>query len=149
VKVCFDVVLLCKPVVVPHRDLGTQASPSRTRSPDPKVVGGSLDDDVRTTTPPRGATESRATSMLVADLRVASPPCAVEAGEGSTVGDVGVAASPRIIDVDRISAIPTGADDLVKDQPQIDQVPRGPGTSGTQVPESSSSSLRLPWREID
>jgi hypothetical protein len=146
VKVCFDVVLLCKPVVVPQRDLGTQASPSRTRSPDPKVVGESFDDDVRTTTPPRGATESRETSMLVADLRVASPPRAVEAGEGSTVGDVGAAASPRIIDVDRISARPTGADDLVKDQPQIDQVPRGLGTSGAQVPESFSSSPRLPWR---
>jgi hypothetical protein len=42
-----------------------------------------------------------------------------------------------------------GVDDLVKDQPQIDQAPRGPGTSGAQVPDSSSWSLRLPGREID
>jgi hypothetical protein len=80
---------------------------------------------------------------------VASPLRAVEAGEGASVGDVKAMTSPRIIDVDPISARPAGADDLVKDQPQIDQAPRGPGTSGAQVPESSSSSLRLPRREID
>jgi hypothetical protein len=57
--------------------------------------------------------------------------------------------SPRIIDVNPISARPARADDLVKDQPQIDQAPRGPGTSGAQVLESSSSSLRLPRWEID
>jgi hypothetical protein len=85
----------------------------------------------------------------MADSRVASPPRVVEAGEGATVGDVGAAVSPRIIDIDPISARPAGADDLVKDQPQIDQAPRGPGTSGAQVPESSSSSPRLPRREIN
>jgi hypothetical protein len=37
----------------------------------------------------------------------------------------------------------------MKDQPQIDQAPRGPGTSGRQVLESSSSSPRLPQREIN
>jgi hypothetical protein len=59
-------------------------------------------------------------------------------------------ASPMIIDVDPISSRPGGADDdLVKDQPRIDQAPRGPGTSGTQVPDSSSSSPRLPRQEID
>jgi hypothetical protein len=80
---------------------------------------------------------------------VASPPRAVEAGEGVFVGDVGAVTPPRVIDVDPISVRPAGADDLVKDQPQIDQAPRGPGTSGAQVPESSSSSPRLPRREIN
>jgi hypothetical protein len=35
------------------------------------------------------------------------------------------------------------------DQPQIDQAPRGPGTAGAHVPESSTSSPRLAQREID
>jgi hypothetical protein len=65
----------------------------------------------------------------VADTWVVSPSSAIEAGEGATVGDVRAVVSPRIIDVDPISAIPAGADDLVKDQPQIDQAPGGPGTS--------------------
>jgi hypothetical protein len=65
---------------------------------------------------------------------VASPPRAVEAGEGTSVGDVRVTTSPRIIDVDPISARPAGGEDLMKNQPQIDQVPRGPRTSGGQVP---------------
>jgi hypothetical protein len=54
-------------------------------------------------------------------------------------------ASPGIVDVDPMKSRPGGADDLVKDQPQIDPAPRGPGTSGAQVPDSSSSSPRLPW----
>jgi hypothetical protein len=54
-----------------------------------------------------------------------------------------------IIDVDPISSRPGGADDLVRDQPQIDQALRGLGTFGAQVPDSSSSSPRLPRREID
>jgi hypothetical protein len=54
-----------------------------------------------------------------------------------------VTTSPRIIDVDPTSARPAGGENLMKDQPQIDQAPRGPGTSGRQVPESSSSSPRL------
>jgi hypothetical protein len=53
----------------------------------------------------------------VEDSRVASPPRAVEAGEGATVWDIGVVVSPRIIDVDPISARPAGAGDLVKDHP--------------------------------
>jgi hypothetical protein len=145
----FDIVLLCRPVVVQQRNLGAQASPSRTRSPDPKVVGESLVDDAQIATPPRGAAESRAASPPVVDLRVACPPRCVEAREGATIGDVEVAASPRIIDVDPISSRPTGPVDVVKDQPQIDQAPRGPGTSSAHVPESSSSSPRLPRREID
>jgi hypothetical protein len=148
-RICFDVVLLCRSVEEPQHDLGALASPSRTRSGDPKVMGESLVDDAWTATPPRGAAESRATSPPVADSRVASPPRTVEVGEGATVGDVRAAVSPRIIDVDPINARPAGADDLVKDQPQIDQAPRGPRMSGTQVPESSSSSLRLPRLEIN
>jgi hypothetical protein len=62
--------------------------------------------------------------------------------------DVGVKTSPRVIDVDPISAKPAGAEDLIRDQPQIDPAPRGLGTSGVQVPESSCSSLRLPRWEI-
>jgi hypothetical protein len=42
-----------------------------------------------------------------------------------------------------------GADDLVKDQPQIDQALKGLGTSGALVSEYSSSSPRLPRRKID
>jgi hypothetical protein len=44
--------------------------------------------------------------------------------------DVGATVSPRIIDVDPISARPARADDLVKDQRQINQAPGGLGTSG-------------------
>jgi hypothetical protein len=81
---------------------------------------------------------------------MASPPHAGDAGAEGAVGDVRTSASPGIIDVDPISSRPTGADDnMVKDQPQIDQAPRGPGTSGAQVPNSSSPSPRLPRWEID
>jgi hypothetical protein len=84
----------------------------------------------------------------VEDSRGETPPCAVEAG-GASGGDVGATTSPTIIDVDSISAVPGGAEDLVRDQPQIDQVPGGPGTSGAQVPRTSSSSPRLPRPEIN
>jgi hypothetical protein len=51
--------------------------------------------------------------------------------------------------VDPISSIPAGVDDdLVKDLAQIDQAPRGPGTSGAHVPDCSSMSPRLPRQEI-
>jgi hypothetical protein len=80
---------------------------------------------------------------------VVSPPRDVEVGEGTSVVDVGVTTSPRIIDVDPISARPAGGEDLLNDQPQIDQAPKGLGTSGGQVTESSSSSPRLPRREIN
>jgi hypothetical protein len=52
-----DVVLLCKSVAEPERNLGAQASLSRTRSTDRKVVGESLADDTHTSTPPQGAVE--------------------------------------------------------------------------------------------
>jgi hypothetical protein len=149
VNVCLDVVLLCRSVAEPQRDLGAQASPSRTRSPDPKVVVESLTDDEWTATPPLGAAENRTTLPLVVDSRVASPPRAIDAGEGGAVGDVRMPASLGIIDVDPIGCRPGGADDLVKEQPQIDHASRGPRTSGAQVPDSSSSSPRLPQREID
>jgi hypothetical protein len=135
--------------VVPQDDLGAPASPSRTRSPNPKVVGEALGDDARTTTPSLGVAKSRAASPPVADTGVVSPPRAVEAGEGPSVGDVKETTSPIIIDVDPISARPAEAKDLIRDQPQIDQAPRGLGTSGAQVSESSSSSPRLPQREIN
>jgi hypothetical protein len=81
---------------------------------------------------------------------VVSPPRAGDVGAGSAVGDVGTPAFPRVFDVDPISSRPAGADDeLVKDQAQIDLAPGGPGTSGAQVPDSSSPSLRFPRREID
>jgi hypothetical protein len=133
---------------VPQDDLGAPASPSCTRSADPTVVGEVLADDVCTATPPLGAVESRVTSLLVADSRVDAPPHAGEVG-GASAGAVGATTSPRVIDVDPINARPTGAEDLVKDQPQIDQAPGGPGTYGAQVPQSSSSSSRLPQREIN
>jgi hypothetical protein len=72
----------------------------------------SLADDAGTATSPPGAAEKRTTSPPVVDLRVASPQRAGDAGEGSTIGDVGTPASPRIIDVDPISSRP---DDLVND----------------------------------
>jgi hypothetical protein len=106
-------------------------------------VGEVLADDARTATPPRGADEGRATSPPVADARVDTPPRAADAG-GASTGNVGVTASLAVIDVDPISAVPGGADDLVRDQPQIDLAPGGPETSGAQVPPSSSSSPRFP-----
>jgi hypothetical protein len=116
------------------------SSPSRTRSPEPQVVGEVLADDARTTTPPRGVVAS----PHVADIRVGSPPCIVE-GVGTSAGEVGAMTSPTIIDIDPIKAVPGGAEGVVGDQPQIDLVPGGPKTSGAQVPPSSSSSPRLPW----
>jgi hypothetical protein len=75
--------------VVPQDDLGAPASPSRTRLPEPKVVGEALADDARTATPPRGVAESRTASPPVVDTGVVSPPRIVEVQEGATVGDVG------------------------------------------------------------
>jgi hypothetical protein len=52
-----DVMYLCRLVAEPQRDLGTQASPSHTRLPDPKVVVESLTDDELTATPLPGVGE--------------------------------------------------------------------------------------------
>jgi hypothetical protein len=38
---------------------------------------------------------------------------------------------------------------VAEDQPQIDLVPGDPEASGAQVPQSSTSSLRLPRRSIN
>jgi hypothetical protein len=136
-------ILLCRPVTRPQGGLGAPSSPSRTRSLEPQIVGEALADDERTATPPRGAIECRATSPPVAAARAETPPCAADA-RGPTAGDVGATTSPMIIDADPIGAVPGGAEDLVRDQPQIDLAPGGPEASGTQVPPSSSSSPRLP-----
>jgi hypothetical protein len=143
------VLLTCRPAVAPQGDLGAPASPSQTRSAEPKVVGEALADDAHTATLPRGAVESRATSPPVADSSVETPPRVVDAGGVTSTGDVEVTTSPTIIDVDPISVVPSGAEDLVRDQTQIDLAPGGLGTSGAQVPQSSSSSPRLPRRSIN
>jgi hypothetical protein len=130
-------------VTRPQGGLGAPSSPSRTRSPEPQVVGEVLADDARTATPPRGAVESAATSPPVAVARVGTPPCVIEA-EGASAGGVRAMTSPSVINVDPISAIPGGAEDLVRGQPQIDLAPGGPEASGAQVPPPSTSSPRLP-----
>jgi hypothetical protein len=111
-------------------DQGAPASPSRTRSEEPKVVGEVLVNDAHTATPPRGAVESRATSPPVADARVETPPLVADPGGATYTEDVRATTSPTIINVHPISAQPAGAGDLVRDQPQIDQVPVDPETSG-------------------
>jgi hypothetical protein len=131
----------------PQRGHNALSSPSRTRSPEPQVVGEALANDARTATPPRGAVERRATSPLVADSKVESPPRDVEVVATVSVRDVNATTPPGVIDVDPINAQPT--EDLVREQPQIYQGPAGPGTSGVQVPPTSSSSARLPRREIN
>jgi hypothetical protein len=103
------VLLTCRPAVTPQGDLGAPASPSRTRSDEPKIVGEVLADDARTATPPRGADESRATSPPVANAWVETPPRVANAGGTTSTGDVGATTSPTIIDVDPISARPAGA----------------------------------------
>jgi hypothetical protein len=123
------------PVARPQGGPVTPSSPSRTRSPEPQVVGEALVDDARTTTPPRGVVENVVTSPLVADARVDTPPRTADAG-GSSAGDVGATTSPTIIDVDPIRAVPGGGEDLVRDQPQIDLAPGGPKISSAQVPPS-------------
>jgi hypothetical protein len=141
-------VLPCRPVTRPQQGIGAPSSPCRTRSLEPHVLGEVLADDARIATPPRGAVESRATSPPVAAARLETPPRTADAG-GASAGDIGAMTSPTIIDVDPISAVPGGVEDLVRDQPQIDLAPGGPETSGMQVPPSSSSSPRLPQRSIN
>jgi hypothetical protein len=83
------------------------------------------------------------TAPPVAAARVETPPRTADEAGGASAGGVGATTSPMVIDVDPISAVPGGAEDLVRDQPQIDLEPGGPETSGVQVPPSSSSSPRL------
>jgi hypothetical protein len=141
-------VLPCRSVTRPQGGLGAPSSPSSMRSPEPQVVGEALADDACTTTLPRGAVESRATPPPVADSRVETFPQVVEA-RGASPGGIGVTTSSTVINVDPISAVPSGAEDLVRDQPQIDLAPGRLETSGAQVPPSSSSSPRLPRRSIN
>jgi hypothetical protein len=103
-------------------------------------VAESLTDDARMATPPLGAAENRETSPLVADSRVASPPRAVEAGEGVLLGTSECRPPQELL------TWTPSAPDLVG---LTTWSPRGPGTSGAQEPDSSSSSPRLPRREID
>jgi hypothetical protein len=72
----------------PQRDLGAQASPSRTRSPEPRGAAQLLVDDARTTTPPPAADERVATPPLVTNSRTTTPPRGDELGAGGTLGDV-------------------------------------------------------------
>jgi hypothetical protein len=46
-------VLPCRPVTRPQGGLGAPSSLSRTRSPEPRVVGDAFADDAHTATPPR------------------------------------------------------------------------------------------------
>jgi hypothetical protein len=126
----------------------TPSSPSRTRSPEPQVAGEALVDDARTATPTRGVLEGATTSPPVTDTRADSSLHTAK-GVETSVGGVGAATSPTVVDVDPIRAVPDGARDVAEDQPQIDLVPGGPEASGVQVPPSSTSSLRLPRRSIN
>jgi hypothetical protein len=98
-------------------------------------MGEALADDAHTATPPRGVVENVVTSSPVTGARVDTPPRATEA-IGASARDVRATTSPTIIDIDPISAVPSGAEDLVRDQPQIDLDPGGLETSGAQVPPS-------------
>jgi hypothetical protein len=133
----------------PQGGLVAPSSPSCTRSLEPRVVGEALSSDERTATPPRGVVESRVTSLPVAAARVETPPRAADEAGGASAGGVRATTSPTVIDVNPIGAVPGGAEDLVRDQLQIDLAPGGPETSGTQVPPSSSSSPRLPRQSIN
>jgi hypothetical protein len=106
---------MCRPAVAPQGDLGASASPSLTRSDEPKAVGEVLTDDAHTATPPQGAVESRVTSPPVADARVETPPRVADAGGATSTGDVGATTPLTIIGVNPISARPAGAEDLVRD----------------------------------
>jgi hypothetical protein len=102
---------LCRSVLEPQRDLGTQASPSRTRSPDPKVVAQSFVDNARMATPPSAADEREVTPQSATDSRMVTPPRADDAGARGALGDIGTSASPRVIDIDPINARPGGMEE--------------------------------------
>jgi hypothetical protein len=142
--------VLCRSVAEPQCNLGAQASLSRTRSLDHGVAAQLLVDDVRTATPPPAADARGVTLSPTADSRTTTPPPVADAGARGAIGDVRTSTSRRVNGVDPISVMPGGAEkDLVRDQAQIDQAPKGPRTSGAQVPNSSLSSPRLSRREID
>jgi hypothetical protein len=90
------------------------------------------------------------TLPAAADTRMVTLLPAADAGAQGFVCGVGASTSPRVIDVDPINAIPGGMDqDLVGDLAQIKQALKDPGTSGAQVPDSSSSGPTLTRWEID
>jgi hypothetical protein len=90
----------CRSDVQPQSDLGAQASPSRTRSPDHEVGVQTLVDNAGMTTP---------------------PPAADVVTRGS-VDDVRATTSPPIINVDPFNAVPsTSAQDVTADPIQIEQ----------------------------
>jgi hypothetical protein len=126
----------------------TPSSPSRMRSPEPQVAGEALVDDACTATPTRGMAEGLTTSPPVTGTRASSFLHTAE-GVETSVGEVGVTTSPTVVDVDPIRAVPDGAKDVAKDQPQINLAPGGPEASSAQVPPSSTSSPRLPRRSIN
>jgi hypothetical protein len=83
------------------------------------------------------------------DIRASAGVVGATTGDfGASAEDVGATTSPTIIDVNPIRAVPGGAEDMVRDQPQIDLALGGPETSSAHVPVSSSSSPRLPRRSI-
>jgi hypothetical protein len=114
--------------VRPQRDVGAQASPSRTRLLVREVGAQTLVDNARTMTP-----------LPAADARA----------QGS-VSDVVASTSLLVIDVDPINAVPDASDqDLVGDPIQIEQPPKKPKISSVQVPSSSLTRLTLRCWEID
>jgi hypothetical protein len=139
----------CRSVVEPQHFLGAQASPSRTRSRDHGVTAQTLADDARTETPSPAVDSRMETPLPTADVRTATPPLGADATAQGPVGDIGASTPPPIIDVDPISATPTGADeDLVRDRAQIEQASKDSGTSSTQVANSTSSNPKLTRWEI-
>jgi hypothetical protein len=85
--------------VEPQRDLGAQASPSRTRSSDHEVTTQTLDDDARTATP-----------SPAADARTATPLSVADAGAQCSIGDIGASTSPPVITMDPINMMPGALD---------------------------------------
>jgi hypothetical protein len=107
---------LGRSVVEPQRDLGAQASPSRTWSPDHEVAAQTLADDARTATPLPAADARTTTPPPAADVRTTTPLPAADATAQGSVGDIGASTSPRVIDMDPINAMPGVPDeDLVGD----------------------------------
>jgi hypothetical protein len=99
---------LCRLVAEPQRDLGAQASPSRTRWPDHGVAAQTLADDARTAAPPSAADSMVATSPPASATRMVTPPPVSNAGAQGSVGDIEASTSPWVIDVDTIIGCPVG-----------------------------------------
>jgi hypothetical protein len=61
-------------------------------------------------TPPPAADARVATPPPTSDTRMATPPPASNAGAQGSAGGVGVSATPPVIDIDPINAMPDGVD---------------------------------------